>query len=126
MMNMSSVDGEVGGGWGEGGEGGQGGQGGRGLLAVVDALVVAQAVEAGVDAPADIAHRLPRRPHVDILDVPLEAGERGQGLVAGLAAVFVLRGGCTWRAHNHSLALSPSSLSRVRARFCLHSVRPPP
>lgn len=84
---------------------------GGGLLAVIDALVVAKAVEAGVDSSAYIADWFARRPHVNILDVPFQAGQRGKALVARLASVFV-RGSTTWWAHNHStLALRSHHLS---------------
>lgn len=40
---------------------------------MVDALVIAQAVQRAVDALADVADGLLGRPHVHVLDVPLEA-----------------------------------------------------
>lgn len=78
------------------------------LLAVVDGLVVAQAVQAGVYAPANVTDRLPRGPHVYVLNMPFEPGERGQALVTRLASVIFLGGaGATWSQHKQ---LAPSKL----------------
>lgn len=51
------------------------GPAGRGrllLLAVVDGLVVPEAVQARINSPAYVTHGLPRRSHVHVLDVPFE------------------------------------------------------
>lgn len=49
--------------------------GGRGrllLLAVVDRFVIPQRVQAGVHAPANVTHWLPRGSHVYVLNMPFE------------------------------------------------------
>lgn len=70
---------------------------GRLLLAVVDGLVVAEAVEAGVNPPAYVTDGLARRAHVNVLNVPFEPRERGQALVTRVASVIFLGGaGATW------------------------------
>lgn len=58
------------------------------LLAVVDALVVSQAVQARVDAAANVTDGLARGPHVDVLYVPFESREGREALVTGLASVI--------------------------------------
>lgn len=58
-------------------------------VAMVDALVVAQAVQGAVDALADVAHRLLGRSHVHVLYMPLETCQRAQVLVARIAAKIV-------------------------------------
>lgn len=58
-------------------------------VAVVDALVVAQAIQGAVDALADIAHGLLGGAHVNVLDMPLEARQRAQVLVARIAPEVV-------------------------------------
>lgn len=76
------------------------GRGRRGLLAVVDRLVVAQTVQAGVHALANVTHWLPGRSHVYVLNVSLEPRQRGQTLVTGVASVIFLGGaGATWSQH---------------------------
>lgn len=55
-------------------------------VAVVDAFVVPQRVQAAVDPFANVADGLAGRPHVNVLYVPFEPGQRGQALVARLAS----------------------------------------
>lgn len=94
---LASVDGVEGPGRGTGSR--------RGLLAVVDRLVVAQAVEAGVHPPAYVTDGLARRPHVNVLNVPFEPRQRRQALVTRLASVIFLGGaGATWHT---TQAVSP-------------------
>lgn len=67
------------------------------LLAVVDGLVVAEAVQTRVNPPANVTHRLPGRSHVHVLDVAFEPRQRRQALVTWLTAVIFLGGaGATW------------------------------
>lgn len=83
------------------GEEGPGGRGrrrrGRLLLAVVDRLVVPEAIEAGVNPPAYVTDWLPGRSHVNVLNVPFEPCQRGQALVTRVASVIFVGGaGATW------------------------------
>jgi hypothetical protein len=96
----ASVDGEVGPGRLRGGR--------LLLLAVVDRLVVPEAVQAGVNPPAYVTHGLPGRSHVNVLNMPFEPRQGGQALVTGLASVIFLGGaGATWSQHKQ---LTPSKL----------------
>lgn len=64
-------------------------------VAMVDALVVAQAVQRRVDALADVAHGLLGGTHVHVLDVALEACQGAQVLVARIAPEVVAAAACT-------------------------------
>lgn len=101
-------------------EGGGTGRGGRRLLfAMVDALVVAQAVQARVHPPTNVTDGLARRPHVYVLNVTFEARERGQALVTGLAPViFRGRAAATWHTTQHvsGRTRSHSALTQCTAR----------
>lgn len=67
---------------------------------MVDGLVVPQTVQAGVNPPANVAHRFPRGAHVYVLNVSFEPGERRQALVTRVASVIFLGGaGATWSQH---------------------------
>ncbi|CAH4028182.1 unnamed protein product [Pieris brassicae] len=73
---------------------------GRLLLAVVDRLVVSQAIEAGVHASANVTDGFPGGPHVYVLYMPFEPRQRREALVTGLASVLFLGGaGATWSQH---------------------------
>lgn len=79
------------------------------LLAVVDGLVVAQAVQTRVDPPANVTHGLPGRSHVHVLDVSFEPRQGRQALVTRLTAVLFLGGaGATW---SQVKQLAPSTLA---------------
>lgn len=58
-------------------------------VAVVDALVVAQAVQGAVYALADVAHRFLGGSHVHVLYVPLETCQRAEVFVARIAAKII-------------------------------------
>lgn len=82
--------------------------GSRLLLAMVDRLVIAQAVQTGVHASAYVTDRLAGRPHVYVLNVPFEPGQRRQALVTRVTSVIFLGGaGATWSQHKQ---LAPSKL----------------
>lgn len=78
------------------------------LLAVVDRLVVPEAVQAGVNPPANVTHWLPGGSHVNVLYMPFEPRQGRQALVTRLATVIFLGGaGATWSQHKQ---LAPSKL----------------
>lgn len=85
-------------------------RGRRLLLAVVDGLVVPEAVQAGVNPSAYVAHWLARGAHVNVLNVPFEPGERRQALVTGVASVIFLGGaGATWSQHKQFSPIEASN-----------------
>lgn len=94
-----------------------GGRGWRLLLAVVDRFVVAQTVQAGVNAPANVTHWLPGGSHVNVLNMSFKPRQRRQALVTGLAPVIFLGGaGATWSQHKQ---LAPSKLPNA---LLMHSL----
>lgn len=81
------------------------------LLAMVDRLVVSEAVQTGVYPPANVTHGFPGRSHVNVLDVPLEPRQRREALVTRLTSVIFLGGACaTWSQHKQ---LAPMLRSRL-------------
>lgn len=61
----------------DGVEGALGGGRGRLLLAVVDGLVVPEAIEAGIHPPAYVTHWLARGAHVNVLNMAFKPRQRG-------------------------------------------------
>lgn len=96
----------------------------RRLLAVVDRLVVAKTVQAGVNPPANVTDGLARGAHVYVLNVSFEPRERRQALVTGVASVIFLGGaGATWSQQKR---LAPRSLTYNALVVVLPQAPPPP
>lgn len=64
-------------------------------IAMIDALVIAQAIQRTVDPLAYVAYRLLGGAHVYVLDVPLQSCQRAEVLVARIAPEVIATAGGT-------------------------------
>lgn len=81
---------------------------------MVDALVVAQTIQRAVDALADVADGLLGWTHVHVLDVALETRQRGQVLVAWIAAKIVTTTGA---ATARGVQVTAGGIQCIGARY---------